>query len=434
MYEQKGIRAASDNEKSDVVFLCQYFYPEFITSAKLPFDIAKHLVEQGYSVGAMCGYPREYTYHYDCPKHEIVDGVKIKRIKYFHIRRNKFLGRILNVFSFTLFSLFNLRHISKYKCAIVISDPPILPIVAVFAKKLFKTKMIYISYDVFPEIAVATKSIKKNGFFSRIMNFLQHRFHNSVDALVALTGEMKEYLTNNRNGITEDLVTVIPNWSTDTVERMYCPKCYKMMGYEENQFIVSYFGNLGICQDIDTLLEAAKALKDNKNIQFLIAGHGQKILPTLKFIDENNLDNVQLLEFLEGDKYAAALSVSSCCVVSLVKGLKGTCAPSKYYSYLRMGSAVISIGEKDSYLANEVRDENIGVAVECGDVQNLVKCIEYMSEHREETGQMGVRAKELYMREYDKEISLKKYKDCISAVLEKDGQTAEEYTKQAETA
>lgn len=424
----------SNNAKSDIVFLCQYFYPEFITSAKLPFDIAKYLVEQGYSVGAMCGYPKEYSYHYDCPRHEVVDGVKIKRIKYFHIKRNKIFGRILNVFSFTLFSLFNVRRLKHYKCAVVISDPPILPIVAAVAKRLFKTKMIYISYDVFPEIAIATKNIKKNGFFSRAMNFLQRRFQHSVDAVVALTDEMKEYLSHNRNGVTEDQVVVIPNWSTDTVKRLYCPKCYGEMGYEQDQFIVSYFGNLGICQDIKTLLEAAKELKDNKNIQFLLAGHGQKILPTLKYIDENELENVQLLEFLEGDKYAAALSVSSCFVVSLVKGLKGTCAPSKYYSYLRMGSAVISIGEKDSYLADEVRDENIGVAVECGDVQQLVKSIVYMSEHREETKQMGVRAKELYMREYDKEISLKKYKDCISAVLEKDSQTEDEFVKQAETA
>ena len=424
----------SNNAKSDIVFLCQYFYPEFITSAKLPFDIAKYLVEQGYSVGAMCGYPKEYSYHYDCPRHEVVDGVKIKRIKYFHIKRNKIFGRILNVFSFTLFSLFNVRRLKHYKCAVVISDPPILPIVAAAAKRLFKTKMIYISYDVFPEIAIATKNIKKNGFFSRTMNFLQRRFQHSVDAVVALTDEMKEYLSHNRNGVTEDQVVVIPNWSTDTVKRLYCPKCYGEMGYEQDQFIVSYFGNLGICQDIKTLLEAAKELKDNKNIQFLLAGHGQKILPTLKYIDENELENVQLLEFLEGDKYAAALSVSSCFVVSLVKGLKGTCAPSKYYSYLRMGSAVISIGEKDSYLADEVRDENIGVAVECGDVQQLVKSIVYMSEHREETKQMGVRAKELYMREYDKEISLKKYKDCISAVLEKDSQTEDEFVKQAETA
>ena len=31
--------------KKDILFLCQFFYPEYISSAKLPFDLANALVE-----------------------------------------------------------------------------------------------------------------------------------------------------------------------------------------------------------------------------------------------------------------------------------------------------------------------------------------------------------------------------------------------------
>ena len=104
--------------------------------------------------------------------------------------------------------------------------------------------------------------------------------------------------------------------------------------------------------------------------------------------------------------------------MSLEKGLKGTCAPSKYYTYLNMGSAVISIGETDSYISKEVVSEKIGFCVEVGDVDSLVKNLEYMSEHMEETNLMGSRAKRLSREKYDKKLSLSKYAEVIESVLE----------------
>ena len=405
------------NKSKDVVFLCQYFYPEYITSARLPFDIANSLVYSGYQVGALCGYPKEYLYHYDCPRNEVVNGIKIKRIKYFHKNRSKAFGRILNELSFTFLSLLRVGHLKDYKCVVVISDPPILPIVAIAAKKLFKTKIVFISYDIFPEIAIATKSIKENGLFSKFMNRLNRSFKRNLDKVVALTDEMKDFILAKNLELNPGMIDVIPNWATDRLKKGTEQKYYDMMGYRRDQFVVSYFGNLGTCQDIETLLEAAKLLKDNDEIQFLIAGHGNKILSTLKFIDENDLGNVQLLHFLEGEDFKAALSVSSCCVVSLVEGLKGTCAPSKYYSYLSIGSAVISIGEPDSYLSKEVVEEKIGVSVNCGDAEKLVDELLYLAAHREETAQMGARARQLYLDKYDRRLSLKKYKNAINELI-----------------
>ena len=36
--------------KKDILFLCQFFYPEYISSAVLPFDTAKALHQAGFSV------------------------------------------------------------------------------------------------------------------------------------------------------------------------------------------------------------------------------------------------------------------------------------------------------------------------------------------------------------------------------------------------
>ena len=46
--------------KKDILFLCQFFYPEHNSSATLPFDTAQYLANHGFSVDALCGYPKEY--------------------------------------------------------------------------------------------------------------------------------------------------------------------------------------------------------------------------------------------------------------------------------------------------------------------------------------------------------------------------------------
>ena len=48
-------------KKRDILFLCQFFYPEYISSAQLPYDTVLALRDAGFSVGALCGYPREYA-------------------------------------------------------------------------------------------------------------------------------------------------------------------------------------------------------------------------------------------------------------------------------------------------------------------------------------------------------------------------------------
>ena len=196
-------------------------------------------------------------------------------------------------------------------------------------------------------------------------------------------------------------------------------KAYERFGYENGQFVVSYFGNMGTCQDMDTLIHAAELLKDDNRVRFLIVGHGNKKEKVQNEILNKGLKNVQQLDFLHGKDFEQAVAISSCCVVSLEKGLKGTCAPSKYYSYLQGGHAVLGVVEKDSYLEKEINEEKIGFAVEVGDYNRLKNVIIQMVENLDETKKMGERALELYDKQYDYEIAMKKYQNVFLKLLEK---------------
>ena len=404
--------------RDDVLFLCQFFYPENVSSATLPFDTAEYLASLGLKVGALCGYPKEYLKSgKKVPKRETVSNVNIRRIKYMQPSRKSKFGRIMNYFSFTLSALFHLRFLKKYKAVVVYSNPPILPIVPILAKKFYKTKLIFVAYDIYPEIGYASQSIRKGNMIDKVMKRINRSLYKRADKVVALTDEMKQFLLSNRNGIVEKNIHTIANWATEKRSEK-SEDAYKRFGYENGQFIISYFGNMGTCQDIDTLLQSAKLMKNNDKVRFLIIGHGNKTELVKSFIAENELSNVQFLNYLTGEAFEQAVAITSCFVVSLEKGLIGTCAPSKYYSYLQGGHPVIAIVEDDSYLAKEVEEKQIGRYVPIGDAEELKKQIEMLCSAPEVCFEMGKRARDLYLSSYDKPIAMKKYEELINEVLE----------------
>lgn len=400
--------------KRDILFLCQFFYPEHNSSATLPFDTAKYLAGHGFTVDALCGYPKEYNDQGDVPLRETVDGVDIHRIRYIQMGRKQKIGRLVNYFSFTLSVLFRLFQFRNYKSVIVYSNPPVLPFVATLANKFFGTKLIFVAYDVYPEVAYASNTLRPGDLIDRVMKKLNHSIYKRASMVVSLTDEMKDFLLKNRPELTEDRVTTIANWAHEK-KSVATPEAYERFGYTPDQFIVAYFGNMGTCQEMETLLGAMRTLREQEKISFLFVGHGNKKEHVEQIAEE--VGNAQVIDFLTGEAFQQAVSIASCCVVSLEKGLMGMCAPSKLYSYLQGGKPIFAVVEEGSYIAQEVEQERIGRAVSIGDVNALTEAILILNRNREECRIMGDRAVALYERKYTIEISLDKYADMFGKLL-----------------
>ena len=403
-------------EKRDILFLGQFFYPDHNSSATLPFDTARYLASRGYTVDALVGYPKEYS-DGTAPLRETVEGVRIRRVRYLQLKRSGTLGRLINYFSLTFRMLLRTHVLKNYRCVFVFSNPPVLPLVPILARRRYGTKFIFVAYDVYPEVAYASGSLRPDSAVSRVQRCINRALYASVDCVVALTDEMRAFLLANRPELSPDRVVTIANWAH---EKRLLPdaQAYARFGYAEGQFVVAYFGNMGICQDMETLLHAALLLKDDARVRFLIVGHGGKTEAVQTFLTEHELANVQMLGFLTGKDFEQAVAVSSCAVVSLEKGLMGTCAPSKYYSYLQGGMPVLAVVEKESYLAEEVSRENIGRTVEIGDSEALKNAILFLAEHPDERRAMAARAGKLYNERYAYEVAMEHYRSMVEKVLE----------------
>jgi len=398
----------------DVLFLCQFFYPEYISSAQLPFDTVRALKDAGYSVDVLCGYPHEYLDGKDIPVKEEIDGIRIRRLKYIQMDRAGFLGRIINYFSFTFMVLLQIFSIAKYKAVVVYSNPPILPWIASWAKVLFGTKLIFVSYDLYPEVATVTNTLREGNIICRLMNHINRCVYRRADRVVALSTEMREFILKNR-AVSRENVVVIPNWYEDRGMQQRDLSANAFREAAAGKFVVSYFGNMGTMQDMKTILGAIRQLQEDDSVYFLFAGHGNKMEKLKTIVREEHIGNVAIHDFLHGQTFQDALAISDCAFVSLEKGATGLCVPSKTYSYMMQGIPLLAIMDE----CDIVRDieKGAGIWVRNGESEKLAAAIRSLQKSPEKQKTMRQICREIYKNHYTTEICTKKYVTLFRELL-----------------
>ena len=398
----------------DILFLCQFFYPEYISSAQLPFDTVKALQKEGFTVDVLCGYPHEYLDGKDIPVLEEIDGLHIRRLKYIQTGRAGFLGRLINYFSFTFMVLLNLFRTARYRAVVVYSNPPILPWIASWAKVLFGTKLIFVSYDLYPEVATVTNTLREGNIICRLMNHINKCVYRRADHVVALSAEMKEFILQNRD-TSRDKVTVIPNWYRDQGERTDIQQDNRFRETVNGRFVVSYFGNMGTMQDMDTILGAIRELKDDPGIFFLFAGHGNKMEKLKEIVEQEQISNITIHKFLHGKDFEDALAISDCAFVSLEKGATGLCVPSKTYSYMLQGIPLLAVMDE----CDIVRDieKGAGLWVRNGESEKLADAIRSLQSDPGQQKKMRQTCREIYLNHYTTEICTNKYVTLFRQLL-----------------
>lgn len=404
--------------KKDVLILCQYFYPEYVSSATLPTDLAEDLIKKGLSVDVICGVPKEYYDGEKVRKEETYKGIGIYRVNYTERNNKTKIGRIINFFSFFFSILLKIPKMFGYKTIIVYSNPPILPLIPYIISLLTKTKYVFVAYDIYPDNALLLGAISKGSIIEKIMKLINNRVYGTASKIVVLGNEMKNYLVENKIALKPDNLVVIPNWYNDvklTNIEMKNQEFIKIT--EDNPFVVLYSGNMGPMQDMTTILNAALKLKENKNVLFIFCGHGSKSEAIKEFIHVNELSNCKLYGFLKGSDYKEVLSISNLALVSLEKGVEGIGVPSKTYGYFAAGKPVIAIMSDETDIASNLKNYNAGTNIQQGDVNSLVK---FILEYQNDEQNNNIRAKnseKIFNELYRREFCTEKYYEIISELI-----------------
>lgn len=346
-----------------VFIITQYFPPEIGASASRWSDYVKILIQQNYKVTVLCEAP-----HY--PNSEYFPGfsnswvsvekksskLTIIRSKAFASNRKSFVKKIAHYFVFMFSAILNFQKVKNYDLLIISSPPLFTGVIGMVAKKFYNKKFWLDIRDLWPDSAYELDQIKK-GFLFKISKNLERKIYESAEGFIFPVPGFREYLKNFSGVVANKPMHDLMNG----VSKDFINKHLSLKSSNSKIFSVLYSGNMGLAQDLETIIKAAKILKDY-NINFTFIGEGvckQKI----KSLAEPLLEKIFFHKPLPRDELIKHINKASICVVPLKdRKLFYSALPSKMFEYMACERPVI-IGIKGE-AKKMIKNAKAGIAVQ----------------------------------------------------------------------
>jgi colanic acid biosynthesis glycosyl transferase WcaI len=194
---------------------------------------------------------------------------------------------------------------------------------------------------------------------------------------------------------------VIHNWADAALHPVDVP---------HTRFVVGYSGNLGRAHDVRTMLAAIRALRRDKDIEFVITGGGAQ----LDAIRAEQLPNLRFAGYAAREHLSESLSAADAHLVTLLPALEGLIVPSKFYGVLAVARPVLFVGTPDGELARIIQSNECGFIIEPGDGEALADRIRELASDRDRARAIGSRGRRLYEERFAPFIALASWERVLT--------------------
>lgn len=408
------------NKKNNkgLVILSQYFYPEIASTGQLLTELAEDLVKYGCKIKVYTGKPSYYGNIKEYEKREIYHGIEIYRLFNTTLNKNSKLGKIVNSLSYFISIIFKLLSSKDRYPLLIVSNPPFLPIAGFLFKKIKNQKYVFLIHDVYPDIAVRLDYLKEDSFIVKIWNKINYIILKNAEEIIVLGEYMAEILEKKYLTVDNIRIKIIHNWADEKIilplkkgDNWFIKK-YNLM----NKLIILYSGNIGLFQDLETIIKAAERLKNYDDIIFLFIGDGGGLYKLKEMVKKYKLANVKFLPYQPKEYLPYSLTASDISVVALEKGVEGLGVPSKIYGILASGRAVLGLVGENCEVADIIANAECGFRVNQGDVGIFVKKIKYIYENPEILKTMGENSRRYFERHFTRSQMTRKYYEIIENI------------------
>jgi colanic acid biosynthesis glycosyl transferase WcaI len=356
-------------EPGKVVIVSQHYPPDSSTTAAIMADIAEHLAAEG-PVLVLSGTPGSAT-NDAAPSNrpEIVEIMNRMPGKAALIRR------AAAETSFTLRAFVAaLRRLRGGDVAVTVTAPFMLPYAVAAAARLKRARSVLIMHDLYPDVLVMAGLLKPASIPARAIRAANALMYRALDVVVVI-GRDTGRLLSRYAGITPDKIRFIPNWATLAPGvRPIAPDNRYRRGHAA-RFVVGLSGNLGFTHDPLIVFEAAKLLRGDADIHFLLSGWGVGFERLKQMQSEAALPNVRLIDRVEDNELEEFLSAANLWLIPYRKNVAGVSVPSRFYNLLAVGRPVILVSEPGAEAALTVTEHDLGWVVPPGDAGELARTI-----------------------------------------------------------
>jgi glycosyltransferase involved in cell wall biosynthesis len=354
------------------------FPPEVNALASRTFEHCREWVRAGHEVTVITCAPsfpkgRVYEgYRNALWQREDMAGIRVIRVGTYITANEGFLKRTLDYMSFMV-SGFVASLFVRGVDVVVGTSPQFFTVCAAFMTGMFRRRpWVFELRDIWPESIRAVGAMKSSRLLDaleRLEMFLYRR----ASAIVSVTNAFRDTLI--RRGVNGAKIHVVTN-GVDTSRFSPRDKDASLMARHglEGKFVAGYIGTHGMAHALDSVLDAARALKgapDGDRFRFLLLGDGASKTALVARAAAEGLDNVIFVDSVPKDEVVRYWSLLDASIIHLKKTeLFTTVIPSKLFECMGMAIPVLHGVAGES--AGIVEAEDVGLVFEPENVDALL--------------------------------------------------------------
>jgi glycosyltransferase involved in cell wall biosynthesis len=353
--------------------------------------LAEMLVRRGAAVDVIAGIPHYPTWRvraedrWRLRQRETRNGVAIRRARHYVPRRQSALTRALWEGTFLLNA--GLMRLAAAP-DVVVAVSPSLSSAAVGARLAARHDVPFavVVQDLVGQAALQS-GVSGGGTVAGATARLEASVLRRADLVAVCSDTFRRQLLDY--GVAADRIRLLPNWSHIDRPQGDRAETRRRLGWSDDAFVVLHTGNMGLKQDLDNVIEAARLVgRADPNVLVVLMGDGNQRahleaagadVPNLRFMDP------------AGDEdYPDTLRAADLLLVNERPTVGEMSLPSKLTSYFSVGRPVLAAVADDGACARELAATG-GAAhrVDAGQPQMLAAAMSTLRQQPEVLAAMG---------------------------------------------
>ena len=391
-----------------IVVASQHYPPDTSTTAAIMAEIACR-VAADHEVVVLSGWPGALPASQTGPGKPRVVAVKNRIAGKGALMRRGASELLFSARTF-LALIFRLR---RGDVVLTVTAPFMLPYAVAAAARIRGARSALIMHDLFPDVLVMAGILKPGSMVTRAMRVANSLMFRALNAVVTIGRDAERPLLSY-SGMRRNKIRFIPNWATlvPAVRPVTADNPFRKA--LAARFIVGLSGNLGFTHDPEIVFEAARLLKDEPEIRFLLSGWGIGFERLKQLQAAANLRNVSFVARVEDAELEALLASANLWIIPYRKDVAGVSVPSRFYNLLAVGRPVVLVSEPEAEAALTVVENGLGWVVTPGRADQLAEAIRAAS--RADDGALARRAVEAAAR-FDRTNAMNAYAGLVDELL-----------------
>lgn len=402
-----------------ILYLGINYWPDESGIAPFATGRCEYLAECGHEVVACTGlpyYPQwrvAAAYRRRLLVREERAGVSIRRSWMYVPRKLTSLRRMVHEGTFVCSSFMRALCGPRPDLLLVVSPPLGLAASAIALGRLWRVPYVLHVTDLQPDAAVDLGMLA-HGRLVRAFYRLEAAAYRHAAMVSTLTEAMRGRIIAKR--VPPEKVVLFSDWVEPALFKIPPPPVRPDRG-SAGEFVVAHFGNMGVKQGLEIVVEAARLSAAEKAITYLLVGDGAARANVQARAGSLGLSNLHFLPFQPRERFFELLTRANVCLVTQRRTVADVVFPSKVLTLLAAARPVIASVGADSEVSRVIAESGAGMTIAPEDPRALADAVATLRANPLVRERMG-RAGRVYARErWEREGVLKSTEQRLAALV-----------------